>query len=233
MAIEIRDVCFSYRSGDRTITALDGLSMSIASGSLVGVTGPNGSGKSSLAKVLNALAMPQSGNIEVDGIGLSEENRMEIRRRVALVFQNPDTQIVGDTVEEDVAFGPCNMGLDASEIRGRVDVCLSALGISDLRDRNPNMLSGGQKQLVAIAGALAMMPSCIVLDEATSMLDVRARKAVMDAVNSIRSEYGVSVVMITHRPEELAACDYIYVLEKGAVRLQGTPEELAGTEEPC
>jgi len=207
-------------------TALDGVSVEIAKGDFVAVLGHNGSGKSTLAKHLNALLMPTSGVVWVKGISTNEEDKAwEIRQSVGMVFQNPDNQIVATIVEEDVAFGPENLGVPPLEIRERVDGALVAVGMSNFAKNPPHYLSGGQKQRVAIAGILAMKPDVIVLDESTAMLDPIGRREVMKVAKALNDE-GITIVLITHYMDEAARADRIIVMSAGRVILQGVPKEV-------
>ncbi len=220
MALEIKNLSYSYPKASRK--ALDGISLTIPSSSSVAILGLNGSGKSTLARLLNALLAPQEGSLTVDG----ETDTIEIRRKVGLVLQNPSSQMVGDTVLEDVAFGPCNLGLGREEVLRRVDWSLGLLGLRDLADRSPNTLSGGQRQCVALAGILAMRSAYIVLDEATSMLDASERHLVLDSIERIREECGTAVVLITHDPEEAALCEQVLVLDRGRVAMCGPSRDV-------
>lgn len=225
--IEVDNVTFSYPAKDGGVNALTGLNLKVEAGSFVTVLGSNGSGKSTLGKLLNALLVPQSGRVVVDGLCSSDKaNVYEIRKRVGIVFQNPDNQIVADTVEDDVAFGPENIGLALNLMKVRIADSLASTGISDLALTKPEKLSGGQKQRVAIAGVMALEPKCIVLDESTSMLDPKGRAEVLSAIQKLRMEKGIAVILITHYMEEAVDADYVYVLDKGSVALEGTPSEV-------
>ncbi|MCQ2411974.1 MAG: energy-coupling factor transporter ATPase [Sphaerochaetaceae bacterium] len=225
--IEVDNVTFSYPAKDGGVNALTGLNLKVEAGSFVTVLGSNGSGKSTLGKLLNALLVPQSGRVVVDGLCSSDKaNVYEIRKRVGIVFQNPDNQIVADTVEDDVAFGPENIGLALDQMKVRIADSLASTGISDLALTKPEKLSGGQKQRVAIAGVMALEPKCIVLDESTSMLDPKGRTEVLGAIQKLRMEKGIAVILITHYMEEAVDADYVYVLDKGSVALEGTPSEV-------
>ncbi len=220
--IELKDVSFSYPSG--TAVALSGLSLSVEAGSFVAVMGANGSGKSTFAKLLNALEKPSSGSVLINGLSTSDsKSAVQIRRTVGLVFQNPDSQIIGSTVEEDVAFGPENLGLEPAQIRERVDSALKAVGLCGLEEENPSSLSGGQKQLLAVAGVLTMDVSCIVLDEATSMLDSRGRARLLSVLKNLNEEKKLTIILITHDPDEAALADRIIVLDRGRLALEGEP----------
>ncbi|MDR0446216.1 MAG: energy-coupling factor transporter ATPase, partial [Oscillospiraceae bacterium] len=207
--------------------ALRGVDIEIQRGEFVAVLGHNGSGKSTLARHFNAMLKPESGTIEVAGLDASDDNNaIEIRRRVGMVFQNPDNQIVASVVEEDVAFAPENLGVEPSEIRRRVDDALRLVGMYEYRTHAPHLLSGGQKQRVAIAGALAMQPECIVFDEPTAMLDPRGREDIIGIIRRLRSERGVTVVLITHHMDETVGCDRIFVMSEGKIVKSGTPGEI-------
>jgi energy-coupling factor transport system ATP-binding protein len=209
--------------------ALDDISLTVKKGELLAIIGANGSGKSTLAKMLNALLVPNSGTVIVKGMSvLDDENIWEIRRAVGMVFQNPDNQIVGTTVEEDVAFGVENIGVEPSEIRTRIDSAMKATGVYELANRPPYQLSGGQKQRVAIAGILAMKPDCIVLDEATAMLDPDGRKEVLSIVRELNEKESISVVIITHHMDEAGLADRVIVMNEGRVISDVTPRQLFG-----
>lgn len=209
------------------VLALDGVSLEIARGEWVAVLGPNGSGKSTLARHLNALLLPDSGQVVVDGLDTREpDNLWAVRQRVSMVFQNPDNQIVAAVVEEDVAFGPENAGVAPAEIRERVTAALERVGLNAMRKRSPAALSGGQKQRLAIAGALALHPLCLVLDEATAMLDPVGRSEVLSTVRQLNRETGVTIVLITHDMAEAAMADRVVVVARGKVALQGNPRDL-------
>lgn len=223
--IEIQGLSFSYP--ETTVPALRDINLSIGRGSFVAMLGANGSGKSTLAKHLNAILVPTAGRVLVDGLDTAEDdNLLSIRRRVGMVFQNPDNQIVANVVEDDVAFAPENLGVPSEEIRRRVDSALRQVGMYELRMHAPHLLSGGQKQRVAIAGILAMEPEVLVLDEPTAMLDPHGRQEVMDTVESLCREQGITVVLITHHMEEAARADRIIVLAGGQVAMDGTPREI-------
>jgi energy-coupling factor transport system ATP-binding protein len=226
--IEIEDLCFAYPSerGERRM-ALDHVNLSIGEGEFVAVLGTNGSGKSTLAKHLNAILLPTSGVCRVAGMDTRDAARLwDIRQTVGMVFQNPDNQIIAAIVEDDVAFGPENLGVPSEEIRRRVDEALAAVGMTDFRGFAPHLLSGGQKQRVAIAGTLAMRTKCLVLDEPTAMLDPVGRKEVLDTVHRLHRESGITVVYITHFMEEAAAAQRVIVMEDGKVAEDGSPEEI-------
>lgn len=225
--LQFKDVYFTYddeTQGGEPHWAVNGVSLDIKKGDFIAVLGHNGSGKSTLAKLSNAILIPDKGQVLVEGIDTSDEERtMEVRSHVGMVFQNPDNQIVATIVEEDVAFGPENLGLEPSEIRRRVDESLRAVDMYDYRDKEPHKLSGGQKQRVAIAGIIAMQPDCIVLDESTAMLDPKGRREVMDTIRKLHDELGMAVVYITHYMEEAALADRVIVMEKGDILFDGTP----------
>ncbi len=208
-------------------TALDGVDLDIRQGEFIAVLGHNGSGKSTLAKHLNVLLEASGGTLWVDGKDTTkEENLWDIRKNAGMVFQNPDNQIIASVVEEDVAFGPENIGVPTDEIWKRVENSLKSVGMIQYREHSPNKLSGGQKQRVAIAGVMAMEPKCIVLDEPTAMLDPNGRKEVLDAVERLNKEKGVTVILITHYMEEVIRADRVYVMDKGKVVMQGTPRSI-------
>lgn len=225
--IEIKNASYIYRgnSEDRQdVLALDDVSLSIRQGEFLAVLGRNGSGKSTLAKLMNALILPASGTVVVNGIDTSNEEMLwEIRSSTGMVFQNPDNQIVGTVVEEDVAFGPENLGVPPKEIRTRVDEALEMIGMSEFKKHAPHQLSGGQKQRVAIAGILAMRPKCIVLDEATAMLDPVGRKEVMRILRRLNTEEGITIVHITHHMDEAGMADRVLVIDEGKCVMLGTP----------
>ena len=227
--ITARDVTFYYLEevDNRQLLALKDVSIAIERGSLVAILGHNGSGKSTLAKHFNAIFVPKEGSVEVNGIDTRDEERLyDIRQRVGMVFQNPDNQLVATVVEEDVAFACENLGVPPADIRKRVDDALKAVGMYELRDRSPHQLSGGQKQRVAIAGIIAMMPDCIVLDEPTAMLDPRGREEVMRTIRQLGEEFGITVVLITHYMDEAARADRVVVMDDGRIALDGTPCEV-------
>lgn len=208
-------------------TALDGVDLDIRQGEFIAVLGHNGSGKSTLAKHLNVLLEASGGTLWVDGKDTTkEENLWDIRKNAGMVFQNPDNQIIASVVEEDVAFGPENIGVPTDEIWKRVENSLKSVGMIQYREHSPNKLSGGQKQRVAIAGVMAMEPKCIVLDEPTAMLDPNGRKEVLDAVERLNKEKGVTVILITHYMEEVIRADRVYIMDKGKVVMQGTPRSI-------
>lgn len=206
---------------------LDDVSLEIESGSFVAILGHNGSGKSTLAKHMNALLTPTQGKLWVEGLDTADpDNLLAIRGKVGMVFQNPDNQIVASVVEEDVAFGPENMGVPPAEIRRRVDTALKMVGMYELREHSPHLLSGGQKQRVAIAGIIAMMPRCIVLDEATAMLDPIGRQEVLSTVHRLNKEKGITVILITHHMNEAEDADRVIVMDDGKVAMDGTPRQI-------
>lgn len=226
--IEIKELCFSYPSerGERRM-ALDHVNLSIKEGEFVAVLGTNGSGKSTLAKHLNAILLPTTGVCRIAGMDTREAERLwDIRQTVGMVFQNPDNQIIAAIVEDDVAFGPENLGIPSDEIRRRVDEALISVGMASFRGFAPHLLSGGQKQRVAIAGTLAMKTKCLVLDEPTAMLDPIGRKEVLDTVRRLHRESGITVVYITHFMEEAAAAQRLIVMENGKIAEDGSPKEI-------
>ncbi|PWM78328.1 MAG: energy-coupling factor transporter ATPase [Phascolarctobacterium sp.] len=226
--IEIKNLKHVYTDTDgNEIKALDGVSLSIARGEFVAVIGANGSGKSTLARHLNALLLPSEGKCIVAGMDTADaDNLWKIRQHVGMVFQNPDNQIVAAIVEEDVAFGPENIGVPPKEIRTRVDNALAAVGMTEYARHAPHLLSGGQKQRVAIAGVLALEPDCIVLDEPTAMLDPRGRSEIVSTVKKLNREKKITVVYITHYMEEAMQADRIIAMEQGKIKMEGTPEEI-------
>ncbi|GEM_PF-50878 len=232
--IEIENLTFRYPPDEqgREKTALDGISLSIEEGSFTCILGSNGSGKSTLAKHLNALLIPSEGTVRIEGMDTrDDELTWDIRQNVGMVFQNPDNQIVSSIVEDDVAFGPENMGVDPAEIRRRVDEALGSVNMGAYKKKGPHMLSGGQKQRIAIAGAIAMRPRCIVFDEPTAMLDPKGRQEVVEIIKKLNSE-GITAILITHFMEEAAAADRIIILNKGKVAMDGSPGEVfSRTEE--
>ena len=228
--IELDDVTFSYLTDydEHTVknTVINGISLEISRGEFVAVLGHNGSGKSTLAKMLNAINLPESGKVYVDGMDTSDENNLfDIRKRVGMVFQNPDNQIVATVVEEDVAFALENIGVEPTEIRRRVDEALKTVGMYEYREHAPHKLSGGQKQRVAIAGVLAMKPECIVLDEPTAMLDPIGRREIMATISDLNS-MGVTIVLITHYMDEAARAKRVIVMDSGEVIMDDTPKRV-------
>ena len=223
--LQIENLTFRYTTEAGVApTVLDGVNLSIQPGEFVAVLGHNGSGKSTLAKHLNAILLPTAGKVYVDGMDTADEDKLlDIRRRVGMVFQNPDNQIVASVVEEDVAFGPENLGVPSAEIRERVDAALAAVGMTEYARHAPHLLSGGQKQRVAIAGVLAMRPKCIVLDEPTAMLDPVGRKEVVDTVRRLNREQGITVVLITHHMDEAAQADRLIVMHDGHIMADDRP----------
>lgn len=208
-------------------TALDHIDLDVQPGQFIAILGHNGSGKSTLAKHINALLAPTEGSLWVDGKDVTqEENILPVRKTTGMVFQNPDNQIIASVVEEDVGFGPENIGVPTDEIWQRVEESLKSVGMLQYRHHSPNKLSGGQKQRVAIAGVMAMEPKCIVLDEPTAMLDPNGRKEVLHAAHELNRKKGVTILLITHYMEEVVDADYVYVMDKGHVVMQGTPREI-------
>lgn len=208
-------------------TAVDNVSMTISKGDFVAILGHNGSGKSTFAKHINALLYPTEGTVWVDGIDTADENRLlEIRQSAGMVFQNPDNQMVATLVDEEVAFGPENMGVPTEELGQRVEKSLKAVGMYEYRNASPTRLSGGQKQRVAIAGIVAMKPKCIVLDEPTAMLDPSGRKEVLEVLHRLNRNENVTIILITHYMDEVIDADKVYVMDGGQLRLQGTPREV-------
>ncbi len=227
--IKTEDLTFSYPpdEGKEPVQALKGVDLSIARGSFTVILGHNGSGKSTLAKHMNAVLLPVGGKVWVDGMDTSDEDLLlEVRRRVGMVFQNPDNQIVANVVEEDVAFGPENLGVPTEEIQRRVAAALKAVGMEDFTLHAPHHLSGGQKQRIAIAGIIAMEPACIVLDESTAMLDPLGRREVLDTVRKLNREKGITIVLITHHMDEAAMADRVVVMDSGSVVMDGAPKEV-------
>ena len=225
------DIChvshtFETEEG-KTFDALKDVTAQIKKGEFTAIIGTNGSGKSTLARHLNALLIPTEGELIVEGMRTSDAGCVwDIRQKVGMVFQNPDNQLVAAVVEEDVAFGPENLGVPPEEIRERVDLALEKVGMTSYRKQAPSMLSGGQKQRVAIAGVLAMKPDCIVLDEPTAMLDPKGRKEVMDTIHELNKTEGITIVLITHFMEEAVTADHILVIDKGVLKMEGTPREI-------
>nr|WP_296440443.1 energy-coupling factor transporter ATPase [uncultured Acetatifactor sp.] len=208
-------------------TAVDKVNLDVQAGEFIAILGHNGSGKSTLAKHINAILNPTEGTVWVDGMDTAEEEHIwDIRQRAGMVFQNPDNQIIGQVVEEDVGFGPENMGVPTKEIWERVEESLRAVGMYEYRRHSPNKLSGGQKQRVSIAGVLAMHPKCIVLDEPTAMLDPKGRKEVIRAVRGLNQVEGITVVLITHYMEEIIHADRVFVMDNGRIAMEGTPREI-------
>ena len=227
--LQTEHLSFTYpaEEGQTSTVALEDVSLSIERGSFVVVLGHNGSGKSTLAKHMNAVLLPSGGTVYVEGMDTRDEALLlEIRRRVGMVFQNPDNQIVANVVEEDVAFAPENLGVPSEEIRRRVDDALAAVGMAEFTRHAPHLLSGGQKQRVAIAGVIAMAPECIVLDEATAMLDPAGRRDVLSAIRTLNQERGITVVLITHHMDEAMDADRLIVMNDGKLVIDGAPAEV-------
>ena len=231
--IKVEDLAFEYirrnEEGDvESINrAIDGVSLDVKKGDFIAIIGANGSGKSTLAKHLNAILYPSEGTVWVNGMNTTkEENLWEIRRSAGMVFQNPDNQIIATVVEEDVGFGPENLGVPTDEIWERVEKSLEAVGMLEYRTQSPNKLSGGQKQRVAIAGIMAMKPECIVLDEPTAMLDPDGRKEVISTVHQLNRQENITVLLITHHMDEVINVDKVFVMEHGKIVMQGTPREI-------
>lgn len=231
--IRARELTYEYERLDEegnvqsTLRAIDGVSLNIEAGQFIAVLGHNGSGKSTLAKHINAILLPTEGTLWVDGMDTKEEEHLwDIRQDAGMVFQNPDNQIIGTVVEEDVGFGPENLGVPSDEIWQRVEESLDAVGMLKYRHHSPNKLSGGQKQRVAIAGVMAMRSRCIILDEPTAMLDPHGRKSVIRTVQKLNREEGITVVLITHYMEEVVNADHVIVMDDGKVVMEGTPREI-------
>ena len=227
--IQVDHLAYTYPAleGETGVQVFEDLSLTVEEGSFVAVLGSNGCGKSTLAKHFNAILLPSGGKVYVCGIDTANEERiMQVRRNVGMVFQNPDNQIVANVVEEDVAFGPENLGIASPEIRHRVDNALKQVGMYEYREHAPHLLSGGQKQRIAIAGVIAMEPKCIVLDEPTAMLDPRGRREVIETIGRLNIEKGITVVLITHHMDEAAKAQRVVVLHKGQVAADGAPEEV-------
>ena len=227
--ISVEHLAYTYPGVDNTpgVAVFEDLNLQIEEGTFVAVLGGNGCGKSTLAKHFNSILLPCGGSVSVFGLNTSDPDRLiAIRRQIGMVFQNPDNQIVANVVEEDVAFGPENLGIASPAIRQRVDNALKQVGMYEYRKHAPHLLSGGQKQRIAIAGVIAMEPKCIVLDEPTAMLDPKGRKEVMDTVLRLNREKRITVILITHHMDEAARADRVIVLHKGEVRLDGSPEQV-------
>lgn len=223
--IEFKDVCFSYDESESQV--IKNLNISFNEGEFTCVLGHNGSGKSTMAKLINALLIPSSGQVLSFGMDTAnEENEIEIRKKIGMVFQNPDNQIVATIVEDDVAFGPENLGLPREEIRKRVDDALKMVDMYDYRKHEPHRLSGGQKQRIAIAGIIAMQTQCIVLDEPTAMLDPKGRKEVMNALFKLKEQLGITVILVTHFMDEAVKADRVVIMNDGEIKLDGTPVEV-------
>lgn len=236
--IQAENLIFEYDKRDEegnvvgTSRAIDGLNLDVKPGQFVAILGHNGSGKSTLAKHMNAILLPTDGTMWVSGKDTKvPENLWDVRQSAGMVFQNPDNQIIGTVVEEDVGFGPENLGVPTEEIWKRVEESLRAVGMIDYRHASPNKLSGGQKQRVAIAGVVAMRPKCIVLDEPTAMLDPNGRKEVIKTVQELQKKEQVTVILITHYMEEVIDADYVVVMDQGKIVMQGTPREIFGRVE--
>ena len=229
--IEAKGLVYDYIKTDENGNfikkrALDGVDFTIEKGKFTAIIGQNGSGKSTLAKNMNAILTPTEGSMLVDGMDISDaENIWKVRQKVAMVFQNPDNQIVSAIVEDDVAFGPENLGIESEEIRNKVDTALKSVDMFEFRKKAPHLLSGGQKQRIAIAGAVAMEPECIVFDEPTSMLDPRGRKEVLSVIKQLNAK-GITTVLITHFMEEAAQADKVIVMDTGKIVMEGTPQEI-------
>lgn len=231
--IQIEDLSFSYGEGAEQANVLKNISLSIEKGSFVAVLGHNGSGKSTLAKLINMILAPTSGKILIDGRDITspdmtEDEMFEIRRKIGMVFQNPDNQLVATVVEEDIAFGPENIGVEPKEIRRRVDEALQIVHMSAYAKHSPHQLSGGQKQRVAIAGIIAMLPECIIFDESTAMLDPSGRKEVMDTIEMLNRDLGITVLHITHNMEEAVRAQRVIVINDGSLFMDGTPRQVFG-----
>ena len=231
--VKAKDVVFEYIRRDDEgevvgiTTAVDHVSLGIEKGDFIAILGHNGSGKSTLAKHFNAILVPEEGSVIVDGIDTSDSDKIwDVRQSAGMVFQNPDNQIIGQVVEEDVGFGPENIGVPTDEIWERVEKSLKAVGMYEFRKNCPNRLSGGQKQRISIAGVLAMKPKCIILDEPTAMLDPKGRKEVLEAVHELNKKEGVTVILITHYMEEVIDADKVFVMDGGKVVMQGTPRQI-------
>lgn len=230
--IKVENLSYSYDDDDgNSVPVLDNISFKIKKGEYLAVLGHNGSGKSTLAKLLNMILEPTCGKIYIDGKDITDPDMTEddvfaLRRKVGMVFQNPDNQLVATIVEEDVAFGPENLGIEPSEIRKRVDEALEIVGMTEHTNDEPARLSGGQKQRVAIAGILAMKPECMIFDESTAMLDPYGRREIMNTIEKLNREHGITVIMITHYMDEAARADRIMVLEDGKIIMDGTPSEI-------
>ena len=225
--IEVKNVTFEYEDGDQKDIILNDFSLNIKRGEFTVILGHNGSGKSTLAKLLNGLYKPTSGEVLVDGISTADEKtEIEIKRRVGLVFQNPDNQLVASIVEEDVAFGPENLGHSPDVIRAEVDEALKAVDMYEFRKSTPHRLSGGQKQRIAIAGIIAMKPDCIVLDEPTAMLDPKGRAEIISTIKKLNRENGITIVLITHFMEEAVDADRVIVMDDGIIVADSTPKQI-------
>jgi len=227
--ISVEHLAYTYPSMEDTpgVAVFEDLNLTVEEGTFVAVLGTNGCGKSTLAKHFNSILLPTGGKVYVCGVDTSNEERiMQVRRNVGMVFQNPDNQIVANVVEEDVAFGPENLGVASPEIRHRVDKALKQVGMYEYREHAPHLLSGGQKQRIAIAGVIAMEPKCIVLDEPTAMLDPKGRREVMETIARLNREKGITVVLITHHMDEAAKADRVVVIHRGDIRADGAPKDV-------
>ena len=225
--IEIKNVTYEYTEEENTFSAVKNLSLDIERGSFTVILGHNGSGKSTLAKMLNGLNKPTYGDILVDGINTkAEKTEIEVKRRVGMVFQNPDNQLIASIVEEDVAFGPENLGLEPKLIRERVNNALKSVGMEDFANSTPHRLSGGQKQRIAIAGIIAMEPECLVLDEPTAMLDPKGRREIINTIERLNKEKGITVILITHYMEEAENADRVLVMNDGKIIGDGKPKDI-------
>lgn len=226
--IKFDNVSFAYELEDEGIVnAVNDFSLEVPEGQFLAVLGHNGCGKSTVAKLINGILVPNKGKVTVEGMDTSDEEKtVDVRKTVGMVFQNPDNQIVATIVEDDVAFGPENLGVEPSEIRKAVDSALKAVGMYEFRKREPHRLSGGQKQRVAIAGVIAMNTKCIVMDEPTAMLDPQGRKEVMDTVMKLNREFGITVILITHYMDEAVKADRVIVMDGGRIAMDGTPKEV-------
>ena len=230
--IEAKELTFSYKNGEKEKVVLNNLNLNIDEGSFTAIIGHNGSGKSTFAKHINAILLPQGGSIRICGIDSKDEEKLyQLRKSAGMVFQNPDNQIVATIVEEDVAFGLENLGIEWEEMHARVKEALKAVNMYDYRKRPPHLLSGGQKQRVAIAGILAMRPKCIILDEPTAMLDPKGRREVMDTILSLNKEKNITIVLITHYMDEAAMADRVIVLDKGEIVFDDSPQKVFSKEE--
>ena len=227
--LELKNVSFSY---DKRIKVLKNVSLSIEEGEHVAIIGHNGSGKSTLAKIFNGLVKADEGSVFVDGLDCNDKKQaFEIRKRVGVVFQNPDNQLIASIVEDDIAFGPENLGIKREEIGERIDFALKAVGMQDYRHSSPTRLSGGQKQRIAIAGVLSLKPKVLVLDESTAMLDPKGRKEVLEVANKLNKEQNTTIVNITHYMDEVVGVDKVIVLYDGEIALQGTPSQIFSNKE--
>lgn len=227
--IKCENISFQYDEipDPATPAAVNHLSLEIERGSFVAILGRNGSGKSTLAKLMNGVLIPNEGKVSVDGMDTSEENNLiPIRKKVGMVFQNPDNQLVSNIVEEDIAFGPENLGVSPKEIRERVNAALEAVGMTAFARHAPHKLSGGQKQRIAIAGILAMLPECIIFDESTAMLDPQGRREIMETIRKLNREEKITTVLITHYMNEAVQADRVIVIEDGGIKIDGTPKEV-------